>query len=260
MQEYIGQLFDLTGRTALVTGGGRGLGRSMAEALARAGADVAVTARSTDQLEAAARAIEGLGRRSLAITADVSNEQDAERAVAEVVEAWGHLDILVNAAGIIGRAPAHEFPVDDWRRIVDVNLTGAYLCSRAAANHMIPRKKGKIINIASFLIFLPLPGRTAYATSKGGMVTMTRSLAFEWAPYGIQVNAIAPGFFHTDINSALFERKEWVAKLVDHIPTGRPGKPEELHGALIFLASSASDYVNGAVLAVDGGQSAGNPL
>lgn len=260
MQERIRQLFDLSGRTALVTGGGRGLGRSMAEALAEAGADVAILARSRAQVDEAAESIRGRGCRALPLTADVANPEEVEAAVNEIMEAWGRLDILVNAAGVISRGPAEEFPLEDWRRIVDINLTGAYLCSRAAARVMIPRKYGKIINIASIMGWLTMPGRAAYASSKAGLLTLTRSLAFEWAPHGLNVNAIAPGYFRTDINAQLFERKAWVEKLVDHIPTGRPGRPEELHGAVIFLASEASSFVNGAVIAVDGGQGAGTPL
>lgn len=247
------KLFGLSGKMAIVTGGGQGLGRAIALALAGAGADVAVLARSQEKVQAVASEIEALGRRSLAVSCDVANRESVTAAVEHVFGALGRIDILVNGAGTTSRKPAVDMSEDDWTRVIDTNLTGVFWMSQAVARKMLPQKSGKIINIASATSRIGLPRRISYSASKGGVVQLTRALAAEWAPHGICVNAIAPGFFHTEINDELFRDPQWRENLVSRIAAGRPGVPDDLAGASIYLASAASDYVTGHVLYVDGG-------
>jgi 2-dehydro-3-deoxy-D-gluconate 5-dehydrogenase len=247
-------LFRIDGKVALVTGASRGLGQAMALALAEAGAEVALHA-SERPAQATADAIgQRCRRRTALLTADLAQPDAAERLVYGTIAAMGRLDILVNNAGTIRRAPAAEHPDDDWDAVLDVNLSSVFRLCRAAGRHMIARGAGgKIINVASLLAFqggITVPG---YAASKGGLVQLTKALANEWAPHRIAVNAIAPGYMETDNTAALRDHADRSRQITDRIPAGRWGEPADLAGAVIYLASSASDYVHGHVLVVDGG-------
>ena len=253
------ELFSLEGKVALVTGGGRGLGRGMALALAAAGADVAVAARTREQLEATAAEIERLGRRALYVVADVRDPGSVSAMVRAVVAELGGLDVLVNAAGVNRRIPSLEVTPEAWDEIVDTNLKGIFFASQAAARAMRERGGGKIINIASLASEIGLPRRAPYTAAKAGVLGLTRALAVEWAPYNIQVNAIGPGYFRTEMTEPLFQDREWLKGLLARIPSGRAGVPQDLAGAVVFLASRASDYITGQIVYVDGGFLAGWP-
>ncbi len=253
------RLFSLEGKVALVTGGGRGLGRAMALALAAAGADVAVAARTREQLEDAAAAIERLGRAALPVVVDVRDPGSISAMVEAVLEGLGGLDVLVNAAGVNRRIPSLEVTPEVWDELVDTNLKGTFFASQAAARAMARRGGGKIINIASLTSQIGLPQRVPYTAAKAGVLGLTRALAVEWAPYNIQVNAIGPGYFRTEMTEPLFRDREWVKGLLARIPSARAGVPEDLAGAVVFLASKASDYVTGQIIYVDGGFLAGWP-
>ena len=250
------RLFDLTGKVALVTGAGRGLGRTMACALASAGADVAVAARTATELESLAAEICDLGCRSKVILLDVTDERSCEDGIAETIGSLGGLDILVNNAGINIRKPILELQMEEFERVLDTNLKGYFLCARAAGRHMVQQGSGKVINVSSILGRVGLATQTAYASSKGGIEQMTKVLAIEWAPSGVQVNAIAPTYFETELTRPLFEDPERNAFITERTPMGRWGQPHELAGAVIFLASRASDYITGHTLMVDGGWTA----
>lgn len=248
------ELFDLGGKVALVTGASRGLGAAMAVALATAGAQVALHASERPCADTAA-AIEKVRRGSTrCVTADLADRAAVDRLVPEVVAAFGALDIVVNNAGIIRRQPAAEHKDAFWDEVIEVNLTSMFRLSRAAATHMIERGEGgKIINVASLLSFqggINVPG---YAAAKGGVAQLTKALANEWAPHGINVNAIAPGYMKTDNTRALQEDAVRNKQILERIPAGRWGAPQDLAGAALFLASRASEYVHGHVLVVDGG-------
>jgi gluconate 5-dehydrogenase len=240
--------FDLSGRTALVTGSTRGLGLAMARALAEAGARVAVNGRSTPAVEEVVRSIEG----AVAAPFDVTDEA----AVAAAVGALGPVDVLVNNVGIGQRKPLLEVSLEEWRSVLDTNLTSAYLVARAVAPGMIERGSGKVVNICSVTSELARETIAPYTASKGGLKMLTRAMCSEWARHGIQVNAIAPGYFETDLTEALRADAEFDAWLRRRVPAGRWGVPDDLAGAIVFLASSASDYVNGQILFVDGGLTA----
>ncbi len=250
------QLFDLTGRVALVTGAGRGLGRTMACALAAAGADVAVGARTVSELESLRAEIEEIGCRSRVVGMDVTSEASCEAAVAEVVDSLGQLDILVNNAGINVRKPVLELTAEEYSRVLDTNLKGYFLCSRAAGRHMVGSGSGKVINISSIMGRVALANQAAYASSKGAIEQLTKVLALEWATSGVQVNAIGPTYFETELTRPLFEDPERNAFITERTPMGRWGQPHELAGSVIFLASRASDYITGHTLMVDGGWTA----
>jgi 2-deoxy-D-gluconate 3-dehydrogenase len=246
-------LFDLSGKVALVTGASRGLGAAMALALADAGADVAVHA-SINPPSTTQAAIVAKGRLALSFTANLAKRDETARLVPDVLDAFGRLDILVNNAGTIQRAPAARHPDEMWDELIAVNLTSVFLLSRAAGVHMIERGEGgKIVNVASLLSFqggITVPG---YAAAKGGVAQLTKALANEWAGQRINVNAIAPGYMKTDNTSALRADPVRSRQIGERIPAGRWGDPEDLGGAVVFLSSRASDYVNGHVLVVDGG-------
>jgi 2-dehydro-3-deoxy-D-gluconate 5-dehydrogenase len=247
------EAFTLNGCVALVTGASAGLGAEMAVALAEAGADVAAHGNTRSPSHTCAR-IEALGRRAAAVTGDLGDRAVSGRLVGEVVSALGGLDILVNNAGIIRRAPAERYSDEDWDRVIEVDLTAAFRLARAAGVHMIASGRGgRIINITSLLAFQGGITVPAYAAAKGGLAQLTRALANEWASKGINVNAIAPGYMATDITTALRADPVRSRQILDRIPAGRWGQPDELTGAVVFLASPAARYVHGHVLAVDGG-------
>jgi len=246
----------LDGRAAIVTGASRGLGRAMALALAGAGADVALASRSVAELEETARAIEKLGRRALVVPTDVTVYAQVEGLVERAVHTLGRLDIVVNNSGIATVIPAAEMPPEDFRRTVEVNLVGVFNGCRAAAARLIAQKSGKIINLASVLGASGLPGYVAYSASKGGVIALTRALAVEWARYNIQVNAMAPGWFVTDMNSQAFDDPKVRERLLRDVPARRTGRLEEIGPLVVYLASSASDYMTGQTVFLDGGHSA----
>jgi 2-deoxy-D-gluconate 3-dehydrogenase len=241
---------------AIVTGASRGLGRAMAVALAAAGAHVALAARSKPDLEETAQQVEGHGVRALVATTDVTRYDEVETLVARTVETLGGLDVLVNNSGIARTLPLVEASPEDWRAIVDVNLTGVFNGCRAAAPHLIARRRGKVINLASVLGAVGLPGYALYAATKGGVIALTRTLGVEWARHNVQVNAIAPGWFVTDMNEAAFADPRINERLTRDIPMRRTGRLEEIGPLAVFLASSASDFMTGQTIFLDGGHSA----
>ena len=246
-------LFSLAGRVALVTGASRGIGAGIAKALAAAGADIAVHGNATPP-EATCVAIRGAGRKAAALIGDIADAATPDRLVAETVKALGRLDIVVNNAGIIKRGPTVDTTDADWHAVIDVNLHGVFRMCRAAGRHMIAAGQGgKIINIASLLSFQGGLNVPAYAASKSAVAGLTREMSNEWAGKGINVNAIAPGYFRTDNTEALQKDETRNRQILERIPAGRWGETKDLDGAAVFLASRASDYVNGQILAVDGG-------
>jgi 2-deoxy-D-gluconate 3-dehydrogenase len=246
-------LFDIRGVRALVTGGSRGLGAAAAEALADAGADIVLFGRDIDTLTARGVELARRGVRVESIRCDVSKPKQIESAVAKAIRTFGGIDILVNNAGVIARAPAIDYTLDDWRRVIDTDLTALFLTAQAVGRGMIERGTGKIINIGSLLSFSGGKFVPAYAAAKHGVAGLTKALANEWAALGVNVNAIAPGYFITDATAAIRSDRKRNRQISERIPAGRWGTPDDLKGAILFLASPASDYVHGHVLAVDGG-------
>ena len=243
--------FDLTGRVAIVTGANTGIGQGLAIALAEGGADVALVGRTA--AEETAEAVRSAGRKAAIIGADLSSIAPLQGVVERTIEELGGLDILVNNAGIIRRGDALEFSEEDWDAVIDTNLKSVFFLSQAAARHMVKQGKGKVINIASMLSFQGGIRVPSYTASKSGVAGVTKLLANEWAAKGINVNAIAPGYIATNNTAALQADEVRNRQILERIPAGRWGKPSDLAGAAVFLASDASDYVNGHVLAVDGG-------
>lgn len=249
--------FNLTGRTAVVTGCSRGLGQIFARALAEAGADLVVTSRRVEDLDAFRAEIENLGRRCEPIACDVRDKDSIDAMVEGAVSRMGKVDILVNNAGCNVRKPALDVTWDDWNLILDTNLRGTFFVAQSFARHMIPRGYGRIVNIGSVTSVAGYAGLAPYGASRGGVKQLTMSLADDWGPHGITVNCLAPGWFKTAQNAVMYENEEWVAYLSDRIPLKRPGQPSDLRGAVVFLASEASAYVTGQTLLVDGGISTG---
>jgi len=251
-------LFDLSGKVAIVTGGGSGIGRQMAGALAELGADLVLCARKVERCEAAAAELAELGVRTLALRCDVRKQDEVRAVVERTVAELGGVDVLVNNAGTAWGAPAEDTPLEGWQKVIDVNLTGVFLCSQAAGRVMIERGGGSIVNIASVAGLRGSPpgpmDAIAYHASKGGVLSFTRDLAQKWAQHGIRVNAIAPGWFPSELSKVVLERGG--ERLVEAIPLRRFGGPDDLKGAVAYLASAASAYVTGQTLIVDGGQTA----
>lgn len=246
----------LDGRVVVVTGASRGLGRAMALALAEAGADVALAARSKPDLEETAHQVERLGRRALAIPTDVRLLAEVETLVAQTRGLLGRLDVLVNNSGVAQVTPLAEMTPADWERILDTNLTGVFNGCRAVASYFLAARSGKVINIASVLGAVGLPGYAAYSASKGGVIAFTRALAVEWARHNVQVNAIAPGWFVTDMNAEAFANEKIRERLLRDVPMRRTGRVEEIGPLVVYLASPASDYMTGQTIFLDGGHSA----
>ena len=245
--------FDLSGRAAVVIGGTSGIGHALALGLAEAGADVIPTSRRGDLVAQTASEIEALGRRSLRCTSDVQDRSSLEGVLAKAIAAFGKVDILINCAGRTRRAPTLDFPEQDWNAIVETNLTGTLRAAQVFGRHMLERGYGRIVHIASVASFVALYEVAAYAASKAAVASLTKSLALEWGPRGVCVNAIAPGVFPTDLNRSLLEGTARGHEFLARIPMKRFGDVNELCGAAVFLASDAASYVNGEVLVVDGG-------
>jgi NAD(P)-dependent dehydrogenase (short-subunit alcohol dehydrogenase family) len=250
-------IFDLSGKVAIVTGASRGLGQYFGRALARAGADLVITSRNAPSLGPFQEEIEALGRRAVPVELDVRNYDSIQRAVEHAHAAYGKIDILVNNAGCNVRKPALDVSWDDWNLVLDTNLRGAFFMAQAVARKMVPRRYGRIINIGSVTCVCGYAGLGPYTASRGGVKQLTMSLADDWGPHGITVNCLAPGWFKTAQNRVLYENPEWVDYLVDRIPLKRPGQPDDLDGAVVFLASDACQYITGQTLLVDGGISTG---
>jgi NAD(P)-dependent dehydrogenase (short-subunit alcohol dehydrogenase family) len=255
----VSTLFDLTGKTAIVTGGGKGIGRQMAQGLAEAGANLVLCARNAERCKQAAGELEALGVRALGLACDVRDPEQVRRVVETTVGELGGVDVLVNNAGTVWGASPEEMPLEGWQKVVDVNLTGVFLFAQAAGRVMIERRSGgAIVNIASVAGLQGGPpeimNTVVYNASKGGVIAFTRDLACKWAQHGIRVNAIAPGWFPSDMSGYVLERHEETLKR--HIPLGRLGGPHDLEGVVVFLASDAAAYVTGHTLVVDGGESA----
>lgn len=250
-------LFDLTGRVAVVTGASRGLGQQFARALAGAGADLVVTSRTQASLAAFQAEIEKLGGRAIALELELRELSSIEAMAAAAEQAFGRIDILVNNAGMNIRKPALEVTWDDWNQILDTNLRGSFFVAQAVARRMVAAGYGRIINIGSVTSVDGYAGLAPYGASRGGIKQLTMSLADDWGKHGITVNCLAPGWFRTDQNKVMYEDKEWVEYLSDRIPMKRPGQPGDLDAAVVFLASEASRYITGQTLLVDGGISTG---
>jgi len=250
-------LFDLSARVAVVTGTSRGLGQYMARALAKAGADIVLTSRDLGRLAPFEAEIKSLGRRTFSVELDVRRHDSIQKMVVAAEAAFGHLDILVNNAGSNVRKPALDVTWEDWNLILETNLRGSFFVAQAVARGMIARRYGRIINIGSVTTVAGYAGLAPYGASRGGIKQLTMSLADDWGKYGVTVNCLAPGWFRTEQNKVLYENKEWVEYLCERIPLKRPGQPQDLDAAVVFLAAESSRYITGQTLLVDGGISTG---
>ena len=249
----------LAGKVAVVTGASRGLGRAMAVALAEAGADLALAARSKPDLEETAHLVEGAGRRALVVPTDVTSYPAVEALMQSAINGLGRLDVLVNNSGVARVKPLVEWTPEEWRALLDVNLGGVINGCRAAAAHLIAQGSGKVINLSSMLGAVGLPGYTIYSATKGAIVAFTRTLGVEWARHNIQVNAIAPGWFQTDMSAPAFDAGDdrLADRLLRDVPARRRGRPEEIGPLAVYLASAASDFMTGQTIYLDGGHTAG---
>jgi gluconate 5-dehydrogenase len=248
---------DLSGRVAVITGSSRGLGRAIAAALANAGADVCVTSRKRESLEEVCREMKKKGRDVLGIELDVRKNESIAAMAAQVIEHFGKADILVNNAGTNVRKPALEMTWDDWDTVLDTNLKSVFFCSQALVPKMIEQKWGRVINIGSATSIMGFPNISPYCASRGGVVQLTKSLAVEWGPHGVNVNVLGPGWFRTEQTRVLWENDEWMSLMKQRIPNGHIASPAELGAAAVFLASDAASYVNGTLWMVDGGFTTG---
>ena len=248
-------MFEISNKVAIVTGASRGLGKAMAVGLAKAGANIV----ATDVLDTSStvKEIEKLGRKVIGIKVDVSKKQDIEKMVQQTIKKFGRIDILVNNAGILRMGNAENMSQEDWEKVIQVNLTGQFLCAQAVAKQMIKQKSGKIINIASIAGLGGYAQSAPYSASKAGIILMTKTLAVEWGQHNIQVNAICPGVFATDMTDAFLSDKQFMGMIQARVPLRRYAKPDELVGTVIYLASKASDYMTGHALVIDGGWTAG---
>ena len=251
------RMFDLSGRVALVTGASRGLGQYFAHALARQGADLVLTSRKRADLLPFQQKMLALGRKAIALELDVRDEASIAQMAGQAQAAFGTIDILVNNAGCNVRKPALDISWQDWNQVLDTNLRGSFFVAQAIARQMIPRGYGRIVNIGSVTSMFGYAGLAPYTASRGGIRQLTMSLADEWGRHGITVNCLAPGWFQTKQNQVLYEDKQWVEYLCERIPLKRPGEPNDLDGAIVFLASEESRYITGQTLLVDGGISTG---
>jgi len=255
--EKMNSPFDLSGKAAIVTGTSRGLGQYFARALAKAGADLVITSRKLSSLTEFKREIETLGRKALPVQLDVLSQTDIENMVRAAIAEFGKIDILVNNAGLNIRKLTTDITWQDWDTVLDTNLKGSFFCAQAVAKEMMKRNYGRIINIGSCTCVFGMEGIVPYCASRGGILQMTRGMAAEWGKYGITVNVLAPGWFKTALNAVLWENPKWVEYITGRIPLGRPGDPNDLDGAVVFLASAASEYITGQLLLVDGGFTTG---
>jgi NAD(P)-dependent dehydrogenase (short-subunit alcohol dehydrogenase family) len=250
-----GTAFDLSGRVALVTGAGRGLGRAIALGLAQHGATVVAVDRDADSVQECADAIHTLGREAVAFGCDVAREEDVRSAVAATLARFGQLDVLVNNAGITKRIPLFDWTAADWEEVIRVNQVGTFLMAREAGRHMVERRRGSIVNMSALgggVLGLGR-GNAIYCSTKGAVAALTRDLAAEWAPFGVRVNAVAPGWFRTDMNAPLLGNEALHQRILERVPLGRLGEPEDVVGPVVFLASDAAAMVTGHVLPIDGG-------
>jgi NAD(P)-dependent dehydrogenase (short-subunit alcohol dehydrogenase family) len=246
--------FHLEGRTAVITGGSKGLGRAIADALAGAGAAVCLVSRHGDEAEKAASEIRSAtGSRAIALPADVSDSAQVNRMVEQAIQELGHLDILVNNAGMNIRNAVVDYSDEDWNKVLTTNLSSAFYCCRAVGPHLIGRGGGRVVNLASIMALTSLPGRCAYTASKAGLIGLTKTLSLEWAPHGVTVNAICPGPFATEMNIPLLENPEVREQFTSRIPLGRWGNVEEVGAAALYLCSEPAAFVTGHTLYIDGG-------
>src|ERR1700690_1953957 len=253
----MGEFFDLKGRVAVVTGASRGLGQYFGRALARAGADLVITSRTLASLGDFEKEVEGLGRRAVPLELDVRDFGSIQKMAEAAEAAYGKIDILVNNAGCNVRKPALDVTPEDWDLIVNTNLRGTFFVAQAIARKMLPRGYGRMINIGSVTSVFGYAGFAPYSASRGGVKQLTMSLADDWGSQGITVNCLAPGWFRTEQNKVLYENQAWVEYISDRIPLKRPGRPNDMDGAIVFLASEESRYVTGQTLLVDGGITTG---
>lgn len=251
------EFFDLSGRVAIVTGASRGLGQYFGRALARAGADLIITSRTLESLAPFQKEIEALGRKAVPVVLDVRNYESIQKFGEEAQAAYGKIDILINNAGCNVRKPALDITWDDWNLVLDTNLRGTFFVAQAIARRMIPNGYGRIVNIGSVTSVFGYAGLSPYTASRGGVKQLTMSLADDWGQHGVTVNCLAPGWFRTEQNKVLYENQEWLEYICDRIPVKRPGRPDDLDGAVVFLSSEESRYITGQTLLVDGGISTG---